>query len=423
MAKLSAIRGFRDYLGEDLAVMERIESFSRDTLETACFDPIRLPLVEYAEVFLRSVGNSSDIVQKEMYTFEDTQGRRLTLRPEGTAGFIRAYLEHGLFKERPVCRFFYAGPMFRHERPQKGRLRQFHQVGAEAMGVADPFLDAEMIVLAARILRGLGVNGFEVHVNSIGCRECREAFRSELVSFLKENFGSLCQDCKIRAQMNPLRVIDCKNCREVTESAPSLLDRLCPACTRDFSKVIEGLRAFAEPFRVNKRIVRGLDYYNRTTFEIYPPDEGGAQSVLVAGGRYDDLVETMGGPSIPGIGFALGVERLASLVFKGSKNPTMESLKSRVAVVSQEESEEGMVCGLLNRLWDARIPAMPVWGPQGLKTKLRFVGKRGFRYALLIPPKADSLILKDMESGLQHEGVFPDIAWIESILQTLQIKG
>lgn len=420
MAKLSAIRGFRDSTGDTLERMEQVEAVSRNTLEVACYEPIRLPIVEYTEVFLKSVGPSSDIVQKEMYTFEDASSRSLTLRPEGTAGFVRAYLEHGLYKERPVSRYWYSGPMFRHERPQKGRLRQFHQVGAEAMGVSDPCLDAELITLADRILKGVGLEGFEVQVNSIGCKACRETFKQELVAFLGDRSSMLCEDCRQRSLLNPLRVFDCKICKEALDQAPVMLEHLCRECHEHFRSVKACLDAFGVKTRTNPRIVRGLDYYNRTTFEIYPED-GGAQSVLVAGGRYDGLVETMGGPPTAGIGFALGVERVAEQVLQKEKRAYRHVERSSIAVLPLGEERKPSICHVLTELWDAGISAMPVWGPQGLKAKLRFVDKRGLRYALF-PSEVDRMVLKDMQAGSQSEGSSSEIDWIKARIHALRGK-
>jgi histidyl-tRNA synthetase len=421
MARLSAIRGFHDSTGDILGRIEQVEAVARKTLEVACYEPIRLPIVEYSEVFLRSVGPSSDIVQKEMYTFEDASGRSLTLRPEGTAGFIRAYLEHGLYKERPVCRYCYSGPMFRHERPQKGRLRQFHQVGAEAMGVSDPCLDAELITLADRTLRGLGLGVFEVHVNSIGCETCREPFKQELVAFLQKSSTMLCEDCRQRSVLNPLRVFDCKVCKESLEKAPVMLEHLCQECAEHFQAVKACLGAFGVDVRINPRIVRGLDYYNRTTFEIYP-EEGGAQSVLVAGGRYDGLVETMGGPPTAGIGFALGVERVAERLQQKEKKADLWVEKPSLAVLALGEQEKPALCRVLTKLWDAGTSAMPVWGPQGLKAKLRFVDKRGFRYALF-PSDTGRMVLKDMQAGFQYEGPSAEAGWIMARIHALGTEG
>jgi histidyl-tRNA synthetase len=303
-----------------------VEEKAREVFASYNFSEIRIPILEKTELFRRSIGEATDIVEKEMYTFEDkdAKGTLLTLRPEGTAGVVRAYLESGLYQTDPVQKLFYLGPMFRRERPQKGRLRQFYQIGAEVLGRKDPQVDAETLLLLEDFFSRVGVDRLTLELNSLGCVQCRPAFRQELLTFLREKEKELCPNCRHRLERNPLRVLDCKeeSCIRVTRDAPSILAFLCPACQEHFQSVQDLLQASGVAYRLNPRMVRGLDYYCRTTFE-WTSGELGAQNTVAAGGRYDGLVEDLGGPAIPGVGFAMGVERLALL---------LETRKSQVLV-------------------------------------------------------------------------------------------
>ncbi|MGE5219486.1 MAG: histidine--tRNA ligase, partial [Chloroflexota bacterium] len=288
------------------------------------FSEIRIPILEKTELFSRSIGETTDIVEKEMYTFEDRDGRnpdsteaatKLTLRPEGTAGVVRAYIEAELFKVEPARKLYYLGPMFRRERPQKGRMRQFHQIGAEALGRGDAFIDAEILLLLNDFFCALGLTEPALQLNSLGDSQCRPKYREKLLGFLHQRRDALCHNCRRRMERNPLRVLDCKElgCIKVTEDAPSILDSLCTPCLEHFGTVQRLLRDTEVNFTLNPRMVRGLDYYCRTTFE-WTTALLGAQSAVAAGGRYDGLVQDLGGPAIPGVGFALGVERITMLL-------------------------------------------------------------------------------------------------------------
>ncbi|MBM9606360.1 histidine--tRNA ligase [Desulfopila inferna] len=309
--KIKALNGFKDILPEEVALWRTVESQARSILQLFNFAEIRLPVLEKTELFARSIGEATDIVEKEMYTFVDKQ---ITMRPEATASLVRAYIQHGLYVKKPVQRLFTIGPMFRHERPQKGRLRQFHQISVEVLGSENGRIDAEMMALAALFFEELGVN-VSLELNSLGCPECRPAFRRELLAFLQSKHDELCDDCRRRVDTNPLRVLDCKNvhCRELVEDAPSILEHLCEVCSDHFSVVRNSLEQLGIGYSLNKFMVRGLDYYCRTTFEFLTTDLG-AQAAVCAGGRYDGLVEQLGGPKTPGIGFAMGLERLVLLL-------------------------------------------------------------------------------------------------------------
>src|SRR5256886_5283776 len=307
--KINAVKGFRDILPGETEVWNRLEDEARRLFERYGYSEIRIPIVERTELFARAAGETSDIVEKQMYTFEDVDGTSLTLRPEGTASVVRAYIENGLYGREPVSKLFYLGPMFRRERPQKGRFRQFGQIGAEVLGRDDPLVDAELLVLLADYFSNLGLATARIEINSLGDANCRPAYREELRRWAAAHKDSLCADCNRRLEKNPLRILDCKEDAEKTRDAPVMIDHLCAACTEHFRAVRAHLEAESVSVVLNPRMVRGLDYYCRTAFEIVA--EGlGAQNAIGGGGRYDGLVASLGGPAVAGIGFALGVERL-----------------------------------------------------------------------------------------------------------------
>jgi histidyl-tRNA synthetase len=315
--KVSAIKGFSDILPGAVETWQFVEEKARQVFASYNFSEIRIPIIEKTELFTRSLGETTDIVEKEMYTFpdRDAKGSLLTLRPEGTAGVVRAYIESEMYKIEPVRKLYYLGPMFRRERPQKGRTRQFHQIGAEALGRGDPFIDAEILLLLNDLFAAVGLRGTSLQLNSLGCVQCRPHYREILLAFLRQREQALCENCRRRMERNPLRVLDCKEpgCIAETKDAPSILDSLCEPCREHFESVQRCLRQAEIGYILNPRMVRGLDYYCRTTFE-WTSNQLGAQNSVAAGGRYDGLVQDLGGPLIPGIGFALGVERLTLLI-------------------------------------------------------------------------------------------------------------
>ncbi len=312
--KLNALKGFKDILPGEVELWQELEEFSRSLFAQYNFTEIRVPLLEETALFSRAIGDVTDIVEKEMYTFADKQQ---TLRPEGTASIIRAVIENGLLVKKPVQRLFTIGPMFRHERPQKGRLRQFHQLDMEVLGSKSPLIDVELMSLAALFFKALDID-VSLEINSLGCKKCRPAYREELLDFISSHKEHLCGDCQRRSTTNPLRTLDCKtpSCRKQIADAPSVQDWLCEECSSHFITVQEGLRQLGINFTLNKFMVRGLDYYNRTTFEFLT-DDLGAQAAVAAGGRYDGLVELLGGAkNTPGIGFAIGMERIILLLLQ-----------------------------------------------------------------------------------------------------------
>jgi histidyl-tRNA synthetase len=311
---IQLIRGFKDILPGEVELWQAVESVARQLLEDFGFKEIRIPIMERTELFARSIGEDTDIVEKEMYTFADRKGELITLRPEATASIVRAYIQHRLYATDPVQKFYTIGPMFRRERPQKGRYRQFYQINAEIFGVRSGLADVQLIFMLVTLFSRLQVADVKAHINSLGCPKCRPKFKGALSEFLGSVSDKLCADCLRRKDRNPLRVLDCKvsSCREAMAEAPAIADHLCSECKADFDEVKSMLDKLAVPFVVDKNLVRGLDYYARTTFEIQT-ESLGAQNAVAGGGRYDGLVAELGGPDIPATGFAIGLDRLTEL--------------------------------------------------------------------------------------------------------------
>ncbi len=311
---IQLIRGFKDILPGEVELWQEIERIARNLLEDFGYKEIRIPIMEKTELFARSIGEDTDIVEKEMYTFPDRKGDLITLRPEATASIVRSYIQHKMYAADPARKLYVIGPMFRRERPQKGRYRQFYQIDAEIFGVASAHADAELIYLLTVLSERLGVTDVAAHINSLGCPQCRPDFKAALLGFMEDRLETLCADCKRRSGRNPLRALDCKvdTCRAAMTDAPSILDHLCPDCRDHFDTVQRALTELGVDYVVDSRLVRGLDYYSRTTFEVLTGSLG-AQSAVAGGGRYDALVEMLGGPSIPATGFAIGFDRLVEI--------------------------------------------------------------------------------------------------------------
>lgn len=312
---IQLIKGFKDILPGEVETWQRIESIARTLFEDFGFKEIRIPIMEKTELFARSIGEDTDIVEKEMYTFPDRKGDLITLRPEATASICRSYVQHKLYAQEPVRKFYTIGPMFRRERPQKGRYRQFYQINVEIFGVASARVDAELIYLLNLLCQRLGVEDAAAHINSLGCPECRPGFKTSLLAYIDSVADQLCSDCLRRKDRNPLRVLDCKvpTCREAMTAAPSIIDCLCDICDTEFKTLQSTLDRLDVNYVLDKRLVRGLDYYTRATFEIQTGLLG-AQSAVAGGGRYDGLVKLLGGPGTPATGFAIGFDRLAEIV-------------------------------------------------------------------------------------------------------------
>lgn len=321
MTNIQLIRGFKDILPGETELWQHIEKTACDVFEIFDFKEIRLPVLERSELFARSIGENTDIVEKEMYTFPDRKGDLLTMRPEATASVVRAYIQHKLYAKDPVQKFYTIGPMFRRERPQKGRYRQFYQINAEVFGIDSPLIDAQLIFMLTTIFSKLKIEDFSTHINSLGCPVCRPKFQKALLNLLSSVSDKLCADCLRRHIKNPLRVLDCKSsaCKAAMAEAPAILDFLCPECNDHFNTVKKTLENLQVPYLIDKNLVRGLDYYTRTTFEIQTGSLG-AQSAVAGGGRYDGLVKALGGPDHPAIGFAIGLDRLAEIKSAGNDN-------------------------------------------------------------------------------------------------------
>ena len=379
--KVPSVKGFHDVLPGASGRWSALEATARRVFDQYNFDEIRIPIVERAELFRRSVGETSDIVEKEMYAFEDRDGTPLTLRPEGTASVVRAYVEHAMHAAEPVAKLYYFGPMFRRERPQKGRLRQFSQIGAELIGRDDPAADAEVLLLLYDLLRDLGVEGAEVQINSLGDRTCRPAYRDALVAWGRAHAGELCADCQRRLDQNPLRLLDCKQpgCAAIRDTAPRMVEHYCDACRAHFERVLELLEAHGVRPRLQPYMVRGLDYYCRTAFEVVAQGLG-AQNALGGGGRYDGLVKDLGGPDIAGVGFALGVERLA-IVLGGEQDA---ALPPEFVVAPLGAVAEVAAMRLAHRLRRAGVRVDVEPGGRSLKSQMRHAGKLGARYVVLL---------------------------------------
>ncbi len=390
----------KDILPGEVEVWTHLEKLARRVFQAYHYREIRTPIVEETELFVRGVGETSDIVSKQMYAFPDRKGRSLALRPEGTAPVIRACLEHGLHRQGSLLKLFYLGPFFRSERPQAGRRRQFHQMGAEAIGSENPALDAEVISLAIHLLKAFGLDGLKTDLNSIGCPSCQLGYRDVLGSYLKNNSDSLCSDCQARIKKNPLRVLDCKrdSCRPSLENAPSINEYLCNACTQYSREVQDYLKDLGVDYCLDPHLVRGLDYYTRTTFEI-THEHLGAQNALAAGGRFDGLVKEMGGKPTPAVGFALGLERI--ILAKG-ENLDVPSHRLSVYLAPQGKDAVREAVKLLYRLREEGIDSDMDYQGRSLKGQLRAAGHLQAKYVIIIEKKG-TVVLKDMQDGEQEE--------------------
>ncbi|MDU3888977.1 MAG: histidine--tRNA ligase [Serratia liquefaciens] len=408
MAKnIQAIRGMNDYLPEETALWQRIEGILKQVLSGYGYSEIRLPIVEQTPLFKRAIGEVTDVVEKEMYTFDDRNGESLTLRPEGTAGCVRAGIEHGLLYNQEQ-RLWYVGPMFRYERPQKGRYRQFHQLGAEVFGLQGPDIDAELILLSARWWKALGIaDHVKLELNSIGSLEARANYRDALVAFLEQHQDKLDEDCKRRMYSNPLRVLDSKNpeVQALLNDAPRLSEYLDEESKAHFEGLCELLAQAGIPYTINERLVRGLDYYNRTVFE-WVTTSLGAQGTVCAGGRYDGLVEQLGGRATPAVGFAMGLERLVLLV--QAVNPEFKAPETiDVYVISSGAGTQSAAMQLSERVRDAapQLKLMTNYGGGNFKKQITRADKWGARVALILGENevaAEQVVVKDLRSGEQE---------------------
>ena len=417
--EFTALKGFKDILPPESTRWQEIEAKARGLFSAFGYREIKTPVLEKTELFSRGIGQETDIVSKEMYSFEDIKGRGLTMRPEATASMVRAYIQHRLYLQYPIQKLYAMGPMFRHERPQKGRFRQFHQIDVELFGDPGPRSDAEMIILAMYLFETVGLTDVSLHINSLGCPDCRPDFKEKLKSYLAERTSSLCADCQKRARLNPLRVFDCKveTCKSIVQNAPTIPAFLCDNCRDHFGALKAYLDGLNIPFEVNDQLVRGLDYYNRTTFEIQT-EHLGAQNAVAGGGRYDGLVKTLGGPDHPAIGFAVGVERVVALL-EASK--PIEPRKPDLFIAALGEN-----VGQLTFQWMTALRKQGLWveldyGGKGLKSQMKKANRLGAQNVLMVgddEAAAKKAVLRNMNTRDQVDVEFNNlVSTLKDILQ------
>lgn len=400
-----APRGTADILPREQTYRHYIMANAVRLCQLYGYEQIDTPTFEDTGLFVRSVGAETDIVQKEMYTFEDKGGHSITLRPEGTAPVCRAYLEHGLHNLPQPVKLYYTAAIFRYERPQAGRFREHHQFGYEAIGEADPALDAEVIDMAWQFFTSLGLKNLSLNLNSIGCQDCRPQYLATLKEYYTEHTADLCRDCKDRLARNPLRLLDCKNppCQEIAIAAPKSIDYLCPPCDEHFLKLGKYLNLLELPFKINHRLVRGLDYYTRTVFEIQPATAAGSQSAIGGGGRYDNLIAELGGKPTPAIGFATGIERII-LNLKQQDVPIPDPAKPPVYIAHLGDEARDVAIKLAATLRQNGTGVIEAFGKKSLKAQLRQANSLGAHYAVIIGEdevKANTAVLRDMTTSEQ----------------------
>lgn len=399
---IQLIRGFKDILPEEIETWKHVEKTAISLFESFGFKGIRLPILEKAELFQRSIGEHTDIVEKEMYTFPSSKGELITMRPEATASVVRSYIQQKLYARDPVQKLYTIGPMFRKERPQKGRYRQFYQINVEVFGIASPYIDAQLIFMLQTFFSRLSITGLTVQINSLGCPACRPGFKEALSGILKSKIKDLCSDCVRRLDKNPMRILDCKvpSCQAAISDVPSMTDYICDDCKQHFKTVRSALEAQKIQFEINPRLVRGLDYYTRTAFEIQT-NALGAQNAIAGGGRYDGLVHALGGPKQPAVGFAIGIDRLVDLM--SQNNPHAQLTPDIfIAALGDEMMEKAFD-------WSCEL------GENGIKTEIDFSGKSlkslmkranrvGSAYVLIAGSQEieeGALILRNMETKEQ----------------------
>ncbi len=416
-----AIRGTQDVLPSDSYKWQHMEQTALAIARDYGFREMRAPVFEHTELFHRSVGETTDVVQKEMYTFEDKGGRSITLRPEGTAGMARVLLEHGLQNEPLPVKVSYITSCYRYEKPQAGRLREFHQFGVECFGAAAPQADAEVIALARTVLNELGVTGVVLHINSIGCPECRAKYHEALRAYFEARRDELCDTCKGRLERNPMRILDCKSpvCSAIAAGAPVMLDYLCDDCRAHFEAVKSCLTEAEIDYTIDPHIVRGLDYYTRTVFE-FVSDALGAQSTVCGGGRYDGLIDELGGPHLPSLGFGMGLERLLLILdAQGGKFPAPP--RCEVYLASMGEKAARRCFAIATRLRDGGVSVECDTVGRSLKAQMKYADKIGARYTIVVGDnelESGQAKLKDMDTGETS-----DVALDDSLYTTLYTRS
>ncbi len=401
--KFISLKGVQDIFPPEIFIWQKIEDTSRKIFRRYGYRGIRLPVIEYTDIFIRSIGEVTDIVEKEMYTFTDKGGRSVTLRPEGTASFVRAFVQNHLYNEPSPQKYYYMGPMFRYERPQAFRNRQFYQIGVEAMGTEDPKLDAEVLSMLSVLLKKIGLVKINFEITSIGCKNCRPAYKSALKAALKNKLHLFCEDCRRRYESNPLRILDCKvpSCIETRKGSPAIMDFLCDECSRHFAEVKHNLNLLGIPHIVNPGLVRGLDYYTRTAFEV-TSESLGSQKAVAAGGRYDGLVSEFGGPPTPGIGFAIGMERIIPLIRGTAEEKERPDLF--FCNLGQEAAEMSLI--LTEKLRAEGLCAEMNYDGSSLRSQMRKADRIGARNVIVIGEdeiKNKKGLIKDMKDKKESE--------------------
>jgi histidyl-tRNA synthetase len=425
--KFARPRGTRDILPDQIKKYQQIEKISREVFSRFCYKEIRTPTFEEKELFCRSIGAATDIVEKEMYVFTDRKGRELVLRPEGTAGVVRAFLENDIDKKENVTKVYYYGPMFRYERPQSGRYREFYQIGAEFFGDANPGADAEMIRLAVSILDRFDHLGkTEIIINSLGCAGCRQQYKTELISSIKLNITGYCHDCQSRFEKNPLRILDCKIDKDKISGLPLITNHLCPDCQRHFEKLQAYLTGVNCSYRIDPYLVRGLDDYTRTIFEIKLVNEEASENTIIAGGRYDNLVEELGGKPTPACGFAIGVDRICSFMDNEPVKTDSEQ-EILVSVITNKDADQRDNRHIENYAFNTadnlRKTGFNVLGPffeRSIKAQLRLADSLKVKCTLIIGEnelKTKTVVIKNMANQTQES--VDGIRLIEYLKQTL----
>jgi len=415
ITSIQTVKGMRDVFPPEWLVWNHILDAGEKLCRDFGFGKIETPILEHTELFKRGVGQATDIVEKEMFSFETQGGDKVSLRPEGTAGIARAYIENGMSKWPQPIKLYYEGPMFRYEKPQAGRYREHHQFGFEVFGDKCPAIDAQVIYLAWKLFQKIGVKDISIQINSIGCEECRNNYKKQLVNYYEMKINKLCVDCKKRLARNPMRLLDCKEdkCIQVSSSAPQTIDYLCEDCHNHFKNVLEFLDELELPYVLNSNLVRGLDYYTRTVFEIWSSGEEfeSRQSSFGGGGRYDDLVRYLGGEDTPAVGFSFGIERVAEKILKDGFSPETKAAK-KVFLVQLGDLARKKVLKLFDKLIDSNISVGESVGRGSVKSQLKMANKLNSKLALIIGQKEaidGTVIIRDMESGMQEIVVMEEI--------------
>ena len=414
--EIQAPKGTKDMLPADSYKWQYVENTFKETAKNYGFNEIRTPIFESTELFLRGVGDTTDIVQKEMYTFKDKGDRSITLKPEGTAPIVRAFIENRLFNEAQPTKLCYVIPCFRYENVQKGRLRQFHQCGVEVFGSKEPSMDAEVISFAMEVLKNLGLKSLSLNINNLGCPECRPKYNEALKNYLKENYDDLCPTCKERFNKNPMRILDCKEkkCRSITNNAPIIIDYVCEDCTSHFDKVKELLGLLNIPYAVDPGIVRGLDYYTKTIFEILNED-----FTVCGGGRYDNMIEELGGPKMPAIGFAMGIERLIMTLSKEVVEiPNNNYYDLYIGAIGKEAYKASFKLANDLRVKGSKVEINHMG--RSLKAEMKFANKIGAKYTLILGE--DELTSKIAKLKRMSDGEIFEISLneIDKLIETMK---